>query len=127
MKRTALLLLTAAYLLSSVGVAATSFYCCGVLQSVTFFQGPKHAGSKMASDMAGCCKTKTQYVKIKDRHLGSTGFNLDTKLFPALNAPDFTAYTVPNNREPQHILYNSHAPPDRLKASFYILHCTYRI
>jgi hypothetical protein len=77
--------------------------------------------------MAGCCTTKTQYVKINDRHLGSTGFNLDIKLFPALNTPNFTAYAASSSQEPQHILYNGHAPPDWPNASFYILHCTYRI
>ncbi|WP_394772584.1 hypothetical protein [Mucilaginibacter sp.] len=128
MKRTAVILLTTIYLLSSLGVAANSFYCCGRLKSTTFFLGAeKMANCKMASNMKGCCKTKKQYYKIKDQHLCALGFNLDTKLFASISIRDFAIYVGLNNQRPQLVSYNSHGPPDRLKASVYTLNCTYRI
>lgn len=128
MKRIALILLTAIYLLPIVGLTANSFYCCGILKSTTFFPGTEQkANCKMASNMSGCCKTQKQYFRLKDQHFGSTGFNLDTKLFASLSIYDSKAYTGLNNQEPQLIYYNSHAPPYLFKASFYILNCTYRI
>lgn len=128
MKRATLILLTAIYLLSNLGLTVNSYYCCGVLLSTSLSPGPKHHdGCKMASD--GCCKTKKQYLKLKDRHWGEPGFNLNVKLFPALDilSPYFTTHTWLNNHNKQVISYNNHRPPDRLKTSVYIFNCTYLI
>jgi hypothetical protein len=128
-KRTAVLLLTAIYLLSSLGVAANSYYCCGKLQLTTILDGSKQQSDckKMASMMPKCCKTKKQYFKVKDQHVGATAFSLDTKVYPAINIPYLTAQLSINIPDQEFVSFNSHAPPDRFQPPFYILNCTYRI
>src|ERR1035437_2479269 len=88
MKRTALLLLTVIYLLSTLGVVADSYYCCGKLQSTSVLE--KHSASpvcKMHDQMKNCCKTKKQFFKLNDAHIYASSFSLDTKLFPAIQIP----------------------------------------
>ena len=81
----------------------------------------------MATGLPGCCKTKTQLLKVKDQHVGSQSVSLSANLFefisPAHLITDFSAYHF----TPEYAAFNSHAPPDRPKAPVYILHCTYRI
>ena len=126
MKRTAIILLLAVYLLSSLGVAADSHYCCGILQSTTLFHDTK-PDCKMASQMKNCCKTKKQYFKVKDQHIGAFAFNLNTKLFPAINTPHLTNDLSLNFPKQEVVSFNNHAPPDRPETPVYILNCTYRI
>jgi hypothetical protein len=126
-KRTAALLLTAIYLLSALGVAANSYYCCGKLQLTTILDGAKKPGCKMASMMPKCCKTKKQYFKVKDQHFGASAFSLETKLFPAISIPYLNAQLSINIPEQEFVSFNSHAPPDRFQPPFYILNCAYRI
>jgi hypothetical protein len=126
-KRVAPLLLSAIYLLSSLGIAVNSHYCCGILQSTTLSESPK-TGCKMAAAMKNCCKTKKQYFKVKDQHIGASAFSFNAKLFPVIAAP-LLAFTQNINIPVQEIVYfNSNAPPGwRHSTPNYILNCTYRI
>ncbi|HEY5326812.1 MAG TPA: hypothetical protein VIJ27_07415 [Mucilaginibacter sp.] len=126
MKRTAIILLSAVYLLSSLGIAAESHYCCGILQSTTLFHDTK-LDCKMASQMKHCCKTKKQYFKVKDQHFGVSNFTLNTKLFSAIQIPYLAAQTVKDIPVKDIFYFNNHAPPNRDATHSYILNCTYRI
>ncbi|WP_295670944.1 hypothetical protein [uncultured Mucilaginibacter sp.] len=127
MKRIALILLSAIYLLSSTGVAANSYYCCGILQSTSFSESPK-ASCKMNMPMKNCCKSKKQYFKVKDQHVNPSAFGLYTKLAPAM-AVLYLPFIANLNIPARGIVYfNNHAPPDwRHATPCYILNCTYRI
>ncbi|MBB3058090.1 HYC_CC_PP family protein [Mucilaginibacter gotjawali] len=127
MKRTALILLSAIYLLSCTGISANSQYCCGVLQSTTLSESPK-AACKMNIPMKSCCKSKKQYFKVKDQHVSPSAFGFYTKLAPAmavLYLPFISNLNIPVR---EIVYFNNHAPPDRRHATpSYILNCTYRI
>ncbi|WP_448698964.1 hypothetical protein ACFGVR_18840 [Mucilaginibacter sp. AW1-3] len=128
MKRTVVILLTAVYLFSSLGVAAKSMYCLGVLTSTTTnYSDHSKEKCKMGVEMRKCCKTKKQYLKVKDQHYGSATMAFLAKLFPI-----FSRFTTPDTEVDEPCLYrmhayNSNAPPGTSVVSVYILHCVYRI
>jgi len=128
MKRTALLLLTAIYLISTLGVTASSYYCRGKLQSTTLVGTPAGLpGCKMAGQMKNCRKIKKQFFKVTDAHIYSTAFSMATKLFPAVQGA-FLVYQT-NMDASMERLFNIdiHAPPRGKLISAYILNCDYRI
>ncbi len=128
MKRTVVLFLTVAYLFSSLGVAAKSMYCLGVLTSTSIaYTDHGKDVCKMGVATKKCCKTKKQYLKVKDQHYGSVTLAFLAKLFPV-----FTNFASADTVADQPCLYrlrayNSKAPPGTLSTPTYILHCTYRI
>lgn len=126
MKRTAIILLSAIYLLSGLGIAADSHYCCGILQSTTLFRDTK-PDCKMASQMKGCCKTKRQYFKVKDQHFGTQAFSLNINLFHTVIPSNYHLDLSVAALNIAHTAINSHAPPYRPKTPAYIQNCTYRI
>ncbi|MDB4925923.1 MAG: hypothetical protein JWR23_1979 [Mucilaginibacter sp.] len=81
----------------------------------------------MATGLPGCCKTKTQLLKVKDQHVGSESFSLNANLFnaiiPTCLIVDFSVYSF----KPEYTAFNSHAPPDQAKTPVYILNCNYRV
>lgn len=81
----------------------------------------------MATGMPGCCKTKTQLLKVKDQHIGSQALSLNAGLFqaiiPVCSLFDFSVYSF----KTEHTAFNSHAPPDWPQTPVYILNCIYRI
>jgi len=126
-KRIALLLLSAIYLLSSAGVAAESHYCCGILQS-TSLSASSTATCKMNLPMKRCCKTKKQYFKVKDQHIGSSFLSFSTKGNPAINLPFLIFFDKTTVSVGDRLSFNSNAPPHRQYATpSYILNCNYRI
>ena len=128
MKRVIVALITAVYLFSSLGVAAKSMYCIGVLTSTTIaYSDHSQEKCKMGVEMRKCCKTKKQYLKVKDQHYGSVTLAFFAKLFPVLSnlaSPDNTADTPCLYR--LHA-YNSNAPPEASVVPARILYCVYRI
>jgi hypothetical protein len=119
-------LLTAVYLLSAIGVSASSFYCCGILKSTTFSIGDHGSDNKVAAKTDHCCKTTKQSFKVKDNHYGAGTFSLSAKFFPVI----LPFSLVKLNDDPYTRVYtafNSHAPPFRQHAPVYLLNCTYRI
>jgi hypothetical protein len=128
MKRTALLFLTAIYLLSTLGIAANSHYCRGKLQSITAPVNCKASvGCKKSDQMKNCCKTKKQYFKVSDLHIYASAFSLDTRLFPAVQACCLASQTNINAAIQVRFNIDINAPPKGNEISPYILNCNYRI
>jgi hypothetical protein len=127
-KRITVVLLTAIYLLSAVGVSASSFYCCGVLKSTTLSIGEVHnTDAKAPATNSNCCKHTKQTFKVKDNHFGANAFSLSAKVFQAIIG---TATAIELNTAPIIVVataFNSHAPPFRQHTPIYTLNCTYRI
>jgi len=124
-KRIAIAFLTAVYLISAIGVSASSFYCCGELKATSYSIGEGHGPDSKATTK-DCCKTTKQSFKVKDSHFGAGSFSLLAKFFPVIHP--FTAIKL--NEVPFTKIYspiNSHAPPYRQYAPIYTLNCTYRI
>lgn len=127
MKRKALILLTAIYLFSTLGVSAQSMYCMGVLRSTQISYSAITPTCKMAARMKHCCKTKKQLLKVSDQHFYSGTLDMLAKLFPVLfNFTDNDAPTCAVTSTQQQ-LYYSHAPPTALNTPAYMLNCNYRI
>lgn len=128
MKRLAVVLLLAAYMLSVFGVSASSFYCCGMLKSTTLSIGEVHgADTKAPLTKDNCCKHTKQTFKVKDNHFGSDALSLSVKFVPA-NIVNIVHFTF--NAEPLTVIptaFNSHAPPFGQHTPIYTLNCTYRI
>jgi hypothetical protein len=126
-KKLTIVILTAFYLLSVIGVSASSFYCCGVLKSTSYSIGEDHGSdSKATAVKENCCKTTKHSFKVKDNHFVTGSYSPIAKYslvfvpFSSLKQDDkpFTKiYTA----------FNSHAPPLGQHASIYTLNCTYRI
>lgn len=125
-KKVTIVLLTAVYLLTAVGVSASSFYCCGILRSTTVSLGELKSNDSKAVKNTQCCKHTKQTFKVKDTHFASHASSLPDKFFAA------TLQTAGNFQlaaQPVKIVYlpfNSHAPPLGQR-SIYALNCTYRI
>jgi len=127
-KRTALILLTAIYLLSCLGIAADSYYCCGILQSTTVLNNAaSKSDCKVITGMAGCCKTKKQYFKVKDQHFASPVFNLNINLFQGIIQSNHSLDLSKPFLTLCQTAINSHGPPDWPQTPAYIQYCTYRI
>ncbi|MDB4900754.1 MAG: hypothetical protein JWQ63_35 [Mucilaginibacter sp.] len=125
MKRTALLLLTAIYLVSCVGIGISHFYCCGKLASVTLAYGKENNTNKQTGK--NCCKHEQQNFKVKDNHFNITFFSLNNPV-PAL-IPSFTHLDNENIVNLLHtkVAYIGNAPPGHSDIPVYTLNCTYRI
>ena len=122
MKRSALILLTAIYLLSCVGIGVNRFYCCGKLTSVTLtFASADHVNKN------NCCKHESKSFKIKDSHvtINATAISQST---PAL-LPNPANWTVVNmlNEQAIYTSYQANAPPGNPDIPIYAFNCTYRI
>jgi hypothetical protein len=121
-KRTALLLLTAIYLLSLVGIAVNRFYCCGKLTSVTLtYTSADH------TDKDNCCKHETKSFRVKDSHVTVN----TTVLSPAAPAllPELayqTSATILAEHD-NHTSHQANAPPGNPDIPIYTLNCAYRI
>lgn len=128
MKKISLILLTAIYSLSTLGIGVKQFYCCGKLKStdITFVQ--KDSKDKCGKgSMGGCCQTKFKSLKVKDTHIAADGISNPVKHFTNLHlfAPSFGVTVLAN--EPTPIANSSHAPPAHYGIPVYILNCNFRI
>jgi hypothetical protein len=126
-KRTAILLLTAIYLVSCVGIGINRFYCCGKLASVTLAYGKENNTNKEPSKKDNCCKHEQQNFKVKDSHFNLASFSLNNPV-PAL-IPTFIHLDNENIVSLLHtkVVYKGNAPPGHSDIPFYTLNCTYRI
>jgi len=127
MKRTALILLTAIYLLSCVGMEVSRFFCCGKLASVTITYGaPDNIGNRSAKK-DNCCKNEKQSFKVNDSHFSAASFSL---IHPApVVIPSFISLGNESLISLVHtkIVYKGNAPPEHSAIPAYTLNCTYRI
>lgn len=128
MKKTTLLLLICIYSLSTFGVSLKEFYCCGKLKSVTLtLQEYENQKRNKGDDKSGCCKTKFQIYKVKDKHFGSNILSSPVKHFTDL--PLFTTYIqiiFPAVQQTE-IANSNHAPPLYDGVPSYISNCVFRI
>lgn len=127
MKRTALIILTAIYLLSCVGIGVNRFYCCGKLASVTFIYGAADKQDQKSLRSENCCKNEKQSFKIKDTHVSADSFVFN-ELSPVI-LPSFNSWNpvVIVNDHNQITSYQSNAPPGSSDIPIYTRNCTYRI
>src|SRR4051794_7936713 len=107
MKKIFLILLICAYALSTMGVGLKEFYCCGKLKTKFL---TLTGNNKADCTMEGCCKTKHQFLKLKDNHLASADIYLPAKHFATL--PFFTSVNLTDSFAQQAVHTNrSHGPP----------------
>ena len=127
MKRIALILLTAIYLLSCVGMGVNRFYCCGKLVSVTLIYGASDNTSKESGKKNNCCKNEKQSFKVKDSYFSIVSFSLGHPL-PAI-IPSFISPNdeLSTNQLHTKIVYKGNAPPGHSDIPVYTLNCAYRI
>jgi hypothetical protein len=122
MKRSALILLTAVYLLSLVGIGINRFYCCGKLASVTLT-----IASRDYTDNGNCCKHESKSFKLKDSHVNADFLSL-AKLPPALlPAPAQWVTSGIATESVNPVTYLANAPPDHPAVPIYTINCAYRI
>jgi len=127
MKRSALLFLTAIYLLSLVGIGVNRFYCCGKLASVTLTYALPDNGDTAPGKKATCCKHEKQSFKIKDSHINANFVAL-AQIQPALLPEIQTGVTPFTAAEKVNLLINrANAPPDNPAVPIYTTNCSYRI
>ena len=128
MKRTALFLLTAIYMLSTLGVVADSYYCHGKLRSTSVvIQHSSFPGCKMHDQMKNCCKTKKQFYKVSDLHIYAASLSLGTRMFPAIQVLFLVSQTKVNIAAREVFDSNVNPPPKGIITPAYILNCNYRI
>jgi hypothetical protein len=126
MKRIAIILTIALYLIVISGITFNMHFCGGKLESFSFFSmaGKNCCGGKqMKSD---CCKSKTVTLKLSERHKGSPERALINNYFPfvVLDSPiQAIAFSGPKEN---YLLPNHHAPPDESPPLF-LLQRSFRI
>jgi hypothetical protein len=126
MKRTALILLTAIYMVSCVGMSVNRFYCCGKLASVDYTYGAGDNTSQ-AGKKDKCCDHQLQSFKVKDSHFSAASFSLNHPV------PVIVSSFVNLVNEPvvsilhMQIVYKGNAPPGHLDIPVYALNCAYLI
>jgi len=125
-KRFIVIILALFYLLSATGVTAEHFYCCGKLAHTSFSIGDNGGNDKNQAKTDNCCKTTKQSFKVKDQHIVAKTFDLQAKVFAALQPGliKFQPVAVYGRLIP---VYQANAPPQPQLPSIYILNCTYRI
>jgi len=121
-KRTALIFLTAIYLLSLVGIGINRFYCCGKLTSVTLtYASADH------TDKNNCCKHESKSFKIKDSHVTVNATVLNPSIPAILPATAYWAAVNILTEQDNSINYQANAPPGNPDIPIYTLNCAYRI
>lgn len=122
MKRTALIFLTAIYLLSLVGIGINRFYCCGKLTSVTLtYASADH------TDQNNCCKHDTKSFKVKDNHVTAASFVFNELSAAIILTPvNWTSITF-DIEQVNHSSYAANSPPGDPDIPIYTLNCAYRI
>jgi len=126
-KRTALLFLTAIYLLSGVGIGVNRFYCCGKLASVTLTYAMPDNSTGGLGTKDNCCRHEKQNLKIKDSHF-STDLLALPKLSPVLPAqsPIWAIAAIATGKADL-INYRANAPPYKPAIPIYTINCAYLI
>ena len=127
MKRTALILLTAIYIVACVGMSVNRFYCCGKLASVTYTYGAGDNANSSAGKKDKCCDHQKQSFKVKDSHFSAVSLALSHP-FPAI-IPSFISLADEPVVSILHtkIVYKGNAPPGHSDIPVYTLNCAYRI
>ena len=127
MKRTALLLLTALYIISFMGMSVNRSYCCGKLTSSSFSFGAGDNSNGTSGNKDKCCGHEKQSFKVKDSHFSTTTLSLSHPI-PAI-IPSVISLTDEPVVSLIHtkIVYKGNAPPGHSDIPVYTLNCAYRI
>lgn len=127
MKRLTLIFLCTLYAISILGVSIKEFYCCGKLKSVSvqFWNDSKSTCNK-GDDRGGCCKSESQFFKVKDSHIAFSETSTADKYFGdvVLAVSPFRILKI-ESYSPS-IANGIHAPPGHQR-DLYLLNCVYRI
>jgi hypothetical protein len=126
MKRIALIVLTAIYIVSCLGMSVNRFYCCGRLASVSYSLGATENSDKSAKKNK-CCDHESQSFKVKDSHFSAASISLNHPV-PAIVRSFINLVNEPvvGTLHTQ-IVYNGNAPPGHTNIPIYTLNCVYRI
>jgi len=127
MKRSALILLTAIYIVSCLGMSVNRFYCCGTLASVSYSYGAGDNTGNPGGKKDKCCDHQKQSFKVKDSHFSASSIALNHPV-PAI----VPIFVYPVNEpaagvSPAKIVYEGNAPPGHSDIPVYTLNCAYRI
>ena len=128
-KRITLVLLTAIYLLSCIGMGVNRFYCCGRLVLVKLTYGAvDNTESKSSSPKKdNCCRHEKQSFKIKNTHFGGSFFSLIHPTPVIIQHITFIHAVSVSNSLYSGVTYHANAPPGHTDIPIYNLNCTYRI
>jgi len=127
MKRTVLILLTAIYLLSCVGMGINRFYCCGKLAAVTLIYGASDNANNKAAKNSNCCRNEKQSFKVKDDHFSAASFSLKQPMAALLPSFGNDQNEAIANQLHTKIVYKGNAPPGYPDIPVYTLNCAYII
>jgi hypothetical protein len=127
MKRTALLLLTALYIISFMGMSVNRLYCCGKLTSSSFSFGASDNSNGKSGNKDKCCGHEKQSFKVKDSHFSAASLFLNHPLpviIPSfISEADEPVVSILHTK----IVYKGNAPPGHSDIPVYTLNCAYRI
>jgi len=126
MKKFTVTVLALIYMLSTLGVSAERFYCCGKLARTSFALGDSGNSVNTNSKKGDCCRTTKQSFKVKDQHVIAKMLDVTAKTFVAL-LPSVIPFRSVAVNVLQPTVYCANAPPDRKQTPIYLLNCTYRI
>ena len=129
MKKFTVILFTLFYLISSSGVAVSSFYCCGKYKETFIFKSNHLANfCKGNKKIPGCCDTKTVLVKVKDNFSPSHKIKFSHNDFSVQLFTVAPIFIQPFNNVDESVLFALiHAPPLISKQPVYLSVCNFRI
>lgn len=127
MKRTGLILLTAIYIVSSLGMSVNRFYCFDKLTSVSVAYGAGDDAGVQSGKKDKCCGHEKQSFKVKDSHFSAATLALSHP--SPLTVPSFIGISNKPVVSFSHtqILYSGNAPPGHSDIPVYTINCAYRI
>src|SRR3954469_57946 len=128
MKKAALILLILIYSMSTFGIGLKEFYCCGKLTSVsiTLLDTGKEK-CKKGDSKDDCCKSKYQFLQVKDKHFASVHPSLPYKNSIELASTTSSFHTVSLIPQEIDVINGSHAPPLYQGIPIYISNCVFKI
>ncbi|TKK66321.1 hypothetical protein FC093_17200 [Ilyomonas limi] len=128
MKKIALILLILIYAISTFGVGLKEFYCCGKLTSISIsLVDTGKDKCKKGDSKDDCCKSKYQFLQVKDKHFASVHPSLPLKYSIALVPTNLSFHTVSLLPKKIDVINGSHAPPIISAVPIYITNCAFRI
>jgi len=123
-KRTAALLLTIAYAITTMGFAFDLHYCCNRLVSVTI-NTPAKSCSMAAASKSKCCKNSHLKIKVKDAHQPESGSFLSGIFSVEMPQQFLAGYFTFRDHLPA-IHFEAHDPP-YTSCRNHLKNCVFRI
>ena len=128
MKKIIAILLLSLYSLSTLGISLKSFYCCGDLKSITLsITQDEHKQCANGDDTSECCKTKYQYLKVKDSHVIADVIHTPDLHFINLHLIYAPFQGINYSSQDIYIPHQSNAPPLLHSVPDYIFNCVFRV